>query len=557
MRKTVIKLSRILLTISGIGIAIISLSILYFSGLASPDRLFYGFNYQSLLAFGFYLSFIGLIPVLTSLDDNMKNNIKKIYGHLLLLTAIGAIGVLYSLLVYGNYLAAFDAGHSWFDYFIISSLIVFLAFTPLLFSVKNRERLWNYKYLYMIFLVVGSICILLSSLIYGQFLDLGTILPMLDVDWYVIFFVGIIFAYFGILPLVISGSEEFREFMHRFRFLWVIGILAGLLLITMSLMGVLYDFTIQNIEWPVFLVFGTLILFTSSIFLVSSEEISSTIKKLKFLWFFVLLIGIVITIISFILVLSTSAFTANIFVIDQLMDMNWQMYNTYGLIMTVFALIFIGSILFYESEDVGAIGLSDSASNLFNIEARPSEMVTILEIVLESNDKLINKFKEAVREDKFRPRVYETLVKQYQNQNQAIKARLEKSKKKVSAAGVESLFVEALGEKPSEATTTSAKAPSIPSKGVTPPPAPPVGSPPSPPPTTASAPPVAPPVSGLPPKSPPTSTGAPPSVPTTPSTGKEQSPLDLIADARSTSIAELRGEMLKELRRLREIFKEE
>ncbi|MHA1969586.1 MAG: hypothetical protein ACW964_17535 [Candidatus Hodarchaeales archaeon] len=36
-----------------------------------------------------------------------------------------------------------------------------------------------------------------------------------------------------------------------------------------------------------------------------------------------------------------------------------------------------------------------------------------------------------------------------------------------------------------------------------------------------------------------------------------QSPLDLIADARSTSIAELRGEMLKELRRLREIFKEE
>jgi len=49
----------------------------------------------------------------------------------------------------------------------------------------------------------------------------------------------------------------------------------------------------------------------------------------------------------------------------------------------------------------------------------------------------------------------------------------------------------------------------------------------------------------------------PPPTPGTISEKSPQSPLDLIADARSTSIAELRGEMLKELRRLREIFKEE
>ncbi|MFX0204427.1 MAG: hypothetical protein ACFFDT_00450, partial [Candidatus Hodarchaeota archaeon] len=84
-------------------------------------------------------------------------------------------------------------------------------------------------------------------------------------------------------------------------------------------------------------------------------------------------------------------------------------------------------------------------------------------------------------------------------------------------------------------------------------------------PTPPSAPPVPP--SQTPPI--PSSTGAPPAppsaslgVPPPPSPGvtpsqPSESPLDLIADARSTSIAELRGEMLKELRRLREIFKEE
>ncbi|MHA1227066.1 MAG: hypothetical protein ACTSPV_10030, partial [Candidatus Hodarchaeales archaeon] len=509
------------------------------------------------LTFGFYLSIVGLIPVLTSLDDNMKNNIKKIYGHLLVLTAIGTIGMLYSLLVYGNYLAAFDVGHSWFDYLIISSIIVFLAFTPLLFSIKDRERLWSYKFLFVISLVIGILFILISAVVYGQYFDLGTIHPMLDVDWNVIFFVGTIFAYFGILPLVISGSVEFREFMHRLRILWVVGTLVGVILVTMSLFMALNSFTIQDIEWPVFLVFGALVLLGSSIFLVSSESISNTLKKLKFVWLFILMVGIILTVISFILVLSTSALTTNLFGIDLLMGMNWEMYNIYGLIMTVFALVFIGSIVFYESEDVSAVGISDTSFSLVNIEARPSEMVTILEIVLESNEQLINKFKEAVRQDKFRPRVYETLVKQYQNQNQMIKSKLDKSKKKVSTAGVESLFVEALGEKPSEVPTPSVKAPAKPSQGVTPPPAPPISSPPVAPPTTAP-PPTAPPTApGIPPKAPPMTPSAPPSVPSAPSPGKEQSPLDLIADARSTSIAELRGEMLKELRRLREIFKEE
>ena len=51
-------------------------------------------------------------------------------------------------------------------------------------------------------------------------------------------------------------------------------------------------------------------------------------------------------------------------------------------------------------------------------------------------------------------------------------------------------------------------------------------------------------------------TPSPPSTPQPPSPTGGQ-PGDVVGTARSTSIAELRGEMLKELRRLRDIFKDE
>ncbi|MHA2233359.1 MAG: hypothetical protein ACXAB4_12825, partial [Candidatus Hodarchaeales archaeon] len=45
--------------------------------------------------------------------------------------------------------------------------------------------------------------------------------------------------------------------------------------------------------------------------------------------------------------------------------------------------------------------------------------------------------------------------------------------------------------------------------------------------------------------------------PAAPAAAKDSSLLTKGADTQSTSISELRGEMLKELRRLRDIFKEE
>jgi hypothetical protein len=307
------------------------------------------------------------------------------------------------------------------------------------------------------------------------------------------------------------------------------------------------EINIMGIEWTVILYTGALIEFISLFLFVGSDSIVSFLQKLRFLRIFLLLLGILSIIVSLILVQSTSSVMASYFDIDTLLGFSWEIYFAVGTVITVTALILIGAILFYEAKDPGRVRAVSISSGMPEIDAKPSEMAIFLEIIQESNDQVIAKFKEAVREDKFRPRIYESLIKHYQTQNQSIKSRLSKLKKSISrTSGVESLFSAALEEEPSPPS-----APIPPSKPATAPPIPPK-TPPSVPPPTAPPPP-----STTPPPAP----SAIPRIPTTPSvtttSDAGQSPLDLIADARSTSIAELRGEMLKELRRLREIFKEE
>jgi hypothetical protein len=214
-------------------------------------------------------------------------------------------------------------------------------------------------------------------------------------------------------------------------------------------------------------------------------------------------------------------------------------------------IIFITSILYFETEEVsGDFQTSDVSTDSFlDLKTTPTEMVTYLEILSKNENDLINQFKEAVRDDKFRPRVYESLVKHYEGRIKSYKTKigtLRKAKPGTPEADkVGALFDSVLGEAPS--TKPAPKAPVVKSK--------PVGLPSSPPPPP-STPAVAPPPMPTSTPVPPTPTPAIPE-PTMPTGQPSDSPLDLIADARSTSIAELRGEMLKELRRLREIFKEE
>ncbi len=558
MRETFVKTSRGLLTLTVIGIFSIVLGFLYYSGVASADRLLIGLDYKILFAFGFYLTIITALPSLSVMDARGKMSVKKIYPHLILLFSISILGIIYSLLVYGGFVTAIDTEITiWFDYFILSGVVFCVSLLPLLFGVRDRERLWNLKFLYLFLIVIGLILEIASMLAYGHYIDdLLTTIPLIGgTSWDVLFLSGGIFLILGVFPLLISASHGFRNFLDNTRLLWLIGFVFGFVVVILSLLiGIeILDPIPADTEWYVIYSFGSLLLLSTAAFLSSSRKFSGVLDKLKLIWFLTLLIGFFMVLMSFILVLSSSSQVQELLNLSNLdytfLGYSWDVMFMYGSVFSLVSMIFITSVLYFETEEVsGDFQTSDVSTDSFlDLKTTPTEMVTYLEILSKNENNLINQFKEALRDDKFRPRVYESLVKHYEGRIKSYKTKvgsLRKAKPGTPEADkVGALFDSVLGETPLPKPIP--KAPSVQSK--------PVGLPTSPPPPP-STPPVTPPpmpLASVPPPSP-----AVPE-PVMPTGQASDSPLDLIADARSTSIAELRGEMLKELRRLREIFKEE
>ncbi|MHA2306426.1 MAG: hypothetical protein ACXACU_13665 [Candidatus Hodarchaeales archaeon] len=562
MRNGVAKSSRVLLSLAGIGILSIIIGLLYFSGVASwaegdpaspsgfiINRLFFGFDYRILFAFGFFLLVIGLFPVLSAADATVTNSIKKISVHLLLLFGTGILLLFYSVFIYLDRLVVFDPFHTWFDYFILAGFAIVFSTSILLLSVKNSERLWNLKFLFAIFFLIGFFGILLSMIVYGGYIDLGDM-----ISWDFIFILSGIFLFLGVIPMAKTAGTGFRNFLYKMKYLWLLLALLGILILILGgliNLEILSSSMLLDIDWFIFYLFGGLLLSISLIFLASAIDLQETINKLRYLWVISFFLGIILVIFSFITILPTSEFFSDItgdLGLEDFFDISFM----YGMATIISSLIFICSIVYSETtEDIGSTGVSSAREFLSESESTTSEMVTYLEIIHQSNEDIIGQFKEALREDKFRPRVYEKLIKQYQDSNRSVKARMDKFRSKSSIISeketARTLFDDVLGPEVTEKPTTT---PSVPP---TPPPTSPAPAfPPMPPKTTPSAPPM--------PSSPPPTSPAPPApLATTEMTPDRspQSPLDLIADARSTSIAELRGEMLKELRRLREIFKEE
>ncbi|UCG03553.1 MAG: hypothetical protein JSW11_06090 [Candidatus Heimdallarchaeota archaeon] len=569
MRKTVVRSSRVLLTLAGIGFLGMIVALLFFTGVANSidqtadpvtwSRTLFGFDYRVITAYSFFLVLIGFLPVLVVMDASAKKSVKKIYIHLLLIFGIGLLMLIYSALVYGTFLTPIDPLQTWFEYFILAALLIVFGLMPLLFSIQDHERVWNFKLLFALFILIGIVLEIIGIVVYSQ------IIVISDIGWDILFLFGILILFLGVVPLLLTAGPTFRENLYRLRIIWILGTLIGIVIILVSYLTYAGILDLPDIDWFVILAFGGLFTLLAILPLTSVVQLTETIRKLRFIWLIALFLGIISVIISAILILPESPeieAAVGTLLGTSLFGATWDIFYMYGTLIIILSLTFICSIVFFETEEVsGPAGLVESLDRLPGIETTPSEMVAYLEILSKSQTNMVNQFKEAVRADKFRPRVYELIIKLYQDRNRAIKSRISRFQKAGAAVSaeeeVEALFDVALGE-PSEAPgepplppiTEAVTPPTPPSAPPTPPPTPP-STPPLPP---STAPPL-PPSTGTPPAP---SLGAPPppSPRVTPGQPSE-SPLDLIADARSTSIAELRGEMLKELRRLREIFKEE
>jgi hypothetical protein len=560
LRDTFVKTSRGLLTLTAIGIFSIVLGFLYYFGVASADRMLIGLDYNILFAFGFYLTIITALPSLSVMDARGKMSVKKINPHLILLFSISILGIIYSLLVYGGFVTAIDADiTASFEYFVLFGIIFCVSLLPLLFGVRDRERLWNLKFLYLALITIGLVLEIFSMLVIDpEIADLLASIPLIGgTAWDVLFLSGGIFLILGLFPLLMSASHGFRNFLDTTRLLWLIALIVGFVLVIISLLisiEILDRSILLDTEWYVIYSFGSLLLISSAAFLSSSRKFSGVLEKLRILWILTLFVGFLMVLTSFMLVLASSVEVQDLFNLSNqtytFFGYSWDIMFMYGAVFSFISMVFITSVLYFETEEVsGDFQTSGVSTDSFlDLKTTPTEMVTYLEILSKNESNLINQFKEAVRDDKFRPRVYESLVKHYEGRIKSYKTKvgsLRKAKPGTApeADKVGALFDSVLGETPSPKPVP--KAPTVESK--------PVGLPTAPPP-----PPSTPPVT--PPPMPTASVPVPsPSIPepVMPTGQASDSPLDLIADARSTSIAELRGEMLKELRRLREIFKEE
>jgi hypothetical protein len=523
-----------------------TLGFLYFSGAGGVEGgLFYGLNFGVLLAFGFYLSLIGFFPVLTSLNVSSKNTVRKFYPHLIIISVVGVILVIYSGLV-PHTLEPLDPSHTWFDYYIFGALLIVFGFSTILLAVRDRERIWKFKIILFLVFFVGIFIEIASLLTYFEVLEFLNIEKSM---WLTFYLFGGIILFFGMIPLLVSASSSFRRVIHHLRFLWILIALIGIIVY--------------------FIIFGGLTIAIGLLLLSASDQAYDFIYKLRFVMLLILLLGTIQLIISFVFVLPTSKFidipqlesipfvTLSEYASTEgylmLQGMTWDVFFINGIIMSFIAIIFICSIVFFESEeitiDVEALITVDE-DRLPGIDTTPGEMLAYLEIMDRSQEDMLKYFKEAARQDRFRPRVFEAITKQYKDLNKLIKGKVSDYRKKAPSSA-KGLFDAALSAEPAAVPSKPTIPPSVPTGKGTPAPAPPPSAPPPSVPTPAAP---------IPPSGPsvPSPTAPPPApIPTPTPTPSDQSPLDLIADARSTSIAELRGEMLKELRRLREIFKEE
>jgi len=516
LRKTVVRSSRVLLTLAGIGILFMIVALLYFTGVASSidinadpvtwSRTLFGFDYRVITAYGFFLVLIGFLPVLVVMDASAKKSVKRLNLHLLLLFGIGLVMLIYSALVYGTYLTPIDPLQTWFEYFIIAALLITLSLMPILFSIQDHERLWNFKFLYFLFILAGIILEIISIVIYAEILEIP------DVGWNIFFLFGLIILFLGMVPLLLTAGSTFREILYRLRIIWILGVLIGIVIVLVSYLVYAEILDLPDIDWVVILAFGGLITLLATLPLTSVVQLTEIIRKLRFIWLITFFLGIISVIISAILILPESPeveAAVGTLLGTSLIGITWDVFYMYGTLIIILSLSFICSILYFETEEEsGPVGL-ESVDRLPGIETTPSEMVAYLQILSKSQENMVNQFKEAVRADKFRPRIYESLVKLYQDRNRIIKTRISRFQKAGAAVSaeedVEALFDVALGE-PSEVAPSGPPLPSI-AEAVEPP-KPPAAPPPGPPalPSTPPAPP-----SQAPPPTPPSvSLGAPP-----------------------------------------------
>ncbi|MFW9992642.1 MAG: hypothetical protein ACFFD4_11400 [Candidatus Odinarchaeota archaeon] len=540
----------------------------------------------------------------------------------------------------------------WKGFTLLASVPLLLGLTLSVSSLSEEERLFHWKmwwYLYALLLLLGLVLYITGILVYFDVLDETTQAALVD-DFRIYLLLGLLITLTSVF-LLVTAPKESRETIWKFRVLWILVALVGLLLVATGLAAYFLhpipaDQSLLEIWWHEYLLFASVpLVLGAGLFLGTLSEGAE-----KFLWKFKLP-SLLIFIAGFVLLIATPIIyfitPDDPFHLDPLLTMPWSHWAVLsllplGLSLSVlviassenalefyskikiffilftlagvicylvgisayvsftppdqvfadlqwehwmvigFTLVGLGQFFLYRvisKEDYTPSALSRSAfgTDLTTETGASADMVVLGKVKMDPKDQLTyftvakkianyskEQYKDANKSGDLSDSAFRALnakmdqaVKQYEKKQAEVKKQTEVKDRK-------RLFEQELGipaKKPAEPARVE------PARTVTPSP-PPLQRPAvttetptmSPPPlqrpkiieTTPTPPPVTP--TPAPTPRPPTPT---PPTPTPPTPGKEGEAMDVVGTARSTSIAELRGEMLKELRRLRDIFKDE
>ncbi|MHA2294916.1 MAG: hypothetical protein ACXAEU_25890 [Candidatus Hodarchaeales archaeon] len=521
------------------------------SSLSEEERVFHfkmWYLYVIMLLFGFILYVTGILAFFKILDGTTQT----------------AMGVDYSLFLLFS--------------LIPSAIGSFLTVT----AVREfREIIWKLRILWILFIVIGLLLTIVGYVTFMMNLEPG--MKFLGVLWHdYLLFAGV--------PLVIGSglflgnlSEGAGELLWKFKYPGLLIFLMGLILFIISPITFFISSDPQPVDpvlsvlWNDWLVFALLPLGLGLALLVapSSEDAVEFYSKLKFIFILLALLGAISYLLGIV------AYMRLLGAVQELAGLQWDHWIVLGFILVALGLSFMYRMIFVEDYTPPALSRSAFSTDLATGGGQTADSVIQGKIKMSSEDQLAyfgvakkianyskDQYKDSHKDGDLSDKAYRALSTRMNNAIKQYDKKIKEIKKQTEVKDRKRLFEQELGiptKKEAEpAKTRVAKpvttSPPIKTEKISPPPLqrPKIVVPDA---QTFTPPPLAqkPKIidTARRPTPPPAVTPAPTLPTATPPPADSGKAMDVVGTARSTSIAELRGEMLKELRRLRDIFKDE
>ena len=375
LRDTIKNTSGVLKGLFVLGTILIIIGILHFTGLIEhdfstrygisiPDNSLWGITYQTLYAFGFLFIFVSLLLLLPIMDQKSRLSMEKLTPLWGLLIIIGIGFIVYSVLIYMNWLLVLDSNHSWFDYYMLGGILTFIGFVVLIFSPENFNDMIKYYSAYKGIFFLGVFIEILSFLSYSKLL---LTFGILKTQWIVLCVIGIIPLFIGGIPLLLISIQNSLIKKILIIITSLLGLIIGgitYLAPTLALNKIIFPMSVFKYNnYFDYLVFGSL-LFIGSLLWIKINFKGKFLKR-NTIWGLFLILGFINILVSSMLVISDTYFidlgitpfleNKSTLAGYSILGMTWDVYFFNGIFIIIIAIIIITSNLFIETLEVDSL----------------------------------------------------------------------------------------------------------------------------------------------------------------------------------------------------------